>query len=237
LLCVAALLALAGVTLGQNIEAKLSQEAVHLPPRENAFDQLTDIAKWYKTPMGIERVGEDGQVTQGQGGRDFEHRDPTVTVRGLIEEVLKAVPGYRVRVADGVLLIGKPEIMESRRNFLNITIPHYKVSEQSVYGAEFQLRLAIDMTLEPEKYAKGYDGGYGHPPDTLFSPNNLNIDLSDARVREIMSEIIRQNGHGMWVVHLVPARTKPAARFFAQDGWPTPGFEWRFVPLDQPQSR
>ena len=182
--------------------------------------------------MGIERVGEDGQVTPGQGRTDFELRDRALTVRGLIEEVLKQVPGYRASVADGVVLIGKPEIMKSGMNFLNLRIPHYKVSKESVYGAEFQLRLAIDMTLEPEKYARGYGGGYGHPPDTVFSPNNLNIDLSNATVREIMSEIIRQNGHGMWTVHLVPARTKPGAQFFAQDDWPTPGFEWRLVPLD-----
>jgi len=150
-----------------------------------------------------------------------------------------ALPGYQATVAGGVLLISKPEIMESDKNFLNIRIPEYKASNVNVYGAEFNLRHAIDRALQPEKYAgpHGYNGGYGYDPDSILAHTNIDISLSGATVREIMSEIIRQSGHAMWAVHLVPAKTKPGARYFAQDDWPTPEFHWRFVQLDQPQSR
>lgn len=197
-----------------------------------SFEQLVEIAKRYKIPMGIERVDEDGKDSSREQATDRELRVSGLSVLSLIDEILKQIPGYQASVADGVLLIGKPDIMSSARSFLNLRIPQYKVSDENVYGAEFQLRLAIDLTLEPEKYSRGYNGGHGHPPGTVFDVNNININVNNATVREIMSEIIRQNGHGMWSVHLAPANTKPEAPYFAQDDWQISGFQWRFIPLD-----
>jgi hypothetical protein len=239
LLSIALLVAAAAATLGQSIEDKLSQQAVHLPAKAGAFDQLVDIAKWYKIRMGIERVDEDGQDASERPEIGFPSLDQHLTVDALIRVILKTVPGYEATVAHGVLLIGKPEIMESNKNFLNIRIPEYKATNVNVYGAEFNLRHAIDRALHPEKYAgphHGYGGGYGYDPDSILAHTNIGINLSGGTVREIMSEIIRQSG-AMWTVHLVPAKTKPGARYFAQDDWPTPGFQWHFVALDQPQKR
>src|SRR5262249_40306749 len=216
-LCVAVLLATAGAALGQGIDVKLTQRAVHIPTSSGTFEQIADIAKWYKIPMGIERVGEDGQGTSRRLGTDLASRNQHLTVHSLIAEVLKGAPGYRATVAHGVLLIGKPEVMKSDRNFLNLRIPHYQVRIESLYGAEAQLRLAINRTLEPEKYARGYNFGYGYPSGSILSTPNISIDVSGATVREIMSEIIRQSGHAMWTVHLAPAKTKLGARYYAQD--------------------
>jgi len=239
LLSIAVLIATAGVTSGQSIEDKLSQQAIHLPAKAGAFDQLIDIAKWYKIPMGIEHVDEDGKDPSQQPEIGVPSPDQHLTVDALIQEVLVALPGYQATVVGGVLLIGKPEVMDSDKNFLNIRIPEYKASNVNVYGAEFNLRHAIDRALHPEKYVgpHGWNGGYGYDPDSILAHTNIDISLSGATVREIMSEIIRQSGHAMWAVHLVPAKTKPGARYFAQDDWPTREFHWRFIPLDQPQSR
>jgi hypothetical protein len=201
------------------------------------FERLVEVAKRFKIPMGIERVDEDGKDSSLEHAADSEQRSRDRSALSLIEEILKQMPGYQASVADGIVLIARPDIMNSDRNFLNLRIPHYEVSGENVYGAEFQLRIAIARTLEPEKYARGYNGGYGHPPGTVFGINNISIKVDNATVREIMSEIIRQNGHGIWTVHLAPANTKPEAAYFAQDDWPTPGFQWRFIPLDEDQTR
>jgi hypothetical protein len=231
------ILATAAMGLGQGIEAKLSQRAVYVPAGSTTFEQLADVAKGYKIPMGIERVGDDGQDTSRRLAADLGAPNQHLTVRNLIDEILKQAPGYRATVADEVLLIGKPKVMKSGRNFLNLRVPHYQVSNANLYGAEARLRLAIDRTLEPEKYARGWNGGYGNPPGTVFDTHNISIDVSDATVRQIMNEIIRQNGHAMWTVHLVPAKTKRGVPYFAQDDWPTPGFEWLIIPLDQDRNK
>jgi hypothetical protein len=231
-LCIVLLLAAAGAAFAQGIEAKLSQRAVQIPASSGVFEQLTEIAKSYKIPMGIERIGEDGQDASARLRTDIGSRNQRLTVRSLIGEILKGATGYRATVADGVLLIAKPEVMKSDRNFLNLKIPHYQVSNQNLYGAQAQLRLAIDRALDPEKYAGGYNLGYGYAPGSILSAPIISINESGATVRDIMNEIIRQSGHAMWIVHLVPAKTKPGARYFAQDEWPTPGFQWLFIPFE-----
>jgi hypothetical protein len=117
-LCIAALLATPGVGFPQDMEAKLSQRAIQIPASSGAFEQLIEIAKRFKIPMGIERVGEDGQDTSRRLGMEVGPRNEGFTVRSLIGEVLKGAPGYRATIAHGVLLIGKPGIMKADRIFL-----------------------------------------------------------------------------------------------------------------------
>lgn len=219
-----------GAILAQSLSAKLSQKADFIPAASSPKEQLIELAQYYKLPMGIEWI-----YSPDQGVPFISLKAPT-TVKAMIIKIVQQEPGYVLEIKDGVINIGSKSLSANPYDFLNLRVPEYRVDKVNVFGAEAQLRLTIDRTLHPERYLGGSNGGYGYGPDRHdgFDIKNISFSRKQISVREVLDEIIRQNGNALWVVELNPSKTMNEEPFFAQRSHGTDvqtHFAWQLIPF------
>jgi len=216
----------------QGLDSKLAQKADFIPTASSTKDQLIQLAQHYRIPMGVEWVVPSDEI------RLSAPLTAQPTVMEMVNSILEQVPNYKVEIKDGVANIASRSISEDPYNFLNLRIPEFKVEKENVYGAEFRLRLGIDMTLHPERYQYGWNGGYGHgpDPDSKFELKNITFSGENLTVRDILNRIVAMNGNALWVVELAPAHMMKGEPFFAQfaseDNDQT-DFFWQIIPLSR----
>lgn len=222
---------------GQSLDKELQRKVVYVPSGSSPLEQLIDVAKSFKIPMGIEWTGNakkpDGKLTTESNG----------TVRELISSILGQNSNYGLKIEDGVLHISRPIEAQDPKNFLNFKISDYSVQKANTYAAGAALRMKILMQLHPEQFARGWNGGYGFGPDRGdgFDVPNITINAANRTVRELLDMIIRANGNGLWVVRLNPTRLMKKDPFFVQEEIsssrvPVPDFYWRFIPFGKIRS-
>ena len=156
------------------------------------------------------------------------------TVQSLVDEILRGIPGYRAESYDGILHISNPILEADPRNFLNLRISEFVISNASVFDADEMLKLKIEMTLHPERYSGGWNGGYGAPSGHIFNTNNITISDRNLSVREILNKIIVANGNALWVARLSPSKLLQDDTFFPtypDEGVKSPSFHWQFLPF------
>jgi hypothetical protein len=221
------------VTCGQSLESKLSQEALFVPQSNSALEQLLEIAKYYRIPMGIE------WVYQPDAQRSNIPQETRMKVQDLVNAILQQSPGYQAEIRDGVLHVARPELVSNPQNFLALRISDFAMEHGNLFAATAALRLKIHMRLHPERYAKGFNGGYGYgvPREDGFDVNNITFVGHNLTVREILNKIAAANGNALWAVELIPSkgmRNEPffaQGRLFDQTGQPAQDFYWQFIPL------
>lgn len=181
--------------------------------------------------MGIEWVlqSEEKQVKLGV--------DAAPTVPALLRLILQSAPDYSLTVNEGVVNVGDHRYATDSRNFLNLRIGEFSLTNADVYGAEFELRYRIHATLHPERDAGGMNGGYGHgvPDESGFDVKNISFVGKDLTLRNILDRIVLGNGNTLWVVNIAPSRVmKKEERFFAQfDVDQDVDFVWRILPFNR----
>jgi hypothetical protein len=219
-----------GTVRAQSLSSKLSQKADFVPTASSPKEQLVELARHYKLPIGIEWIYAADQPATPLS---FSGQ---ITVMEMIRAILQQVPGYELRIENGVVSITYSSLSANPYDFLNLRMAEYKVNEVNVFGAEAQLRLTIDRTLRPERYVGGSAGGYGYGPDRNdgFDIKNISVSRKQISVRQVLDEIIRQNGNALWIVELNPSQTMKVAPFFAQrshGGDVQTHFVWQIIPL------
>jgi hypothetical protein len=174
----------------------LTQETDFVPQSEGALDQLIEVAKHFKIPMGIEWTesahAQNPPLSLPRGA----------TVQELIVAILLQTPGSQMVLENGVLHIQRSALVDDPRNLLNLRISKFSVKNQNLFAARAALRLAVEMTLHPGEYTEGYLSDSGYPPGHAFDVNNITFHSSDVAVREILDHLIKANGNALWVVLL-----------------------------------
>jgi len=220
-----------GGVVAQEVEAKLAQRADFVPAAQTVREQLVEVAQHYKIPMGIEWVlrPEEKAVKLSAG--------EAPTVLALLNLILQATPPCSVNVRNGVVNVSDSRYAVDSRNFLNLRIDELTLTKANVYDANFELRLRINMTLHPERYAGGWNGGYGYgvSDKDALAINNISFTAKDSTVRDLLDRIVLANGNALWVVNLVPARMMKKEPFFAQfDSDQEMNFSWTITPFNTP---
>jgi hypothetical protein len=213
----------------QDLETKLAQRADWIPSATNVREQLIQVAQHYKIPMGIEWVikPEEKEVKLVVGGAP--------TVMSLLNLILQATPNYSLTVGRGIVHVSDNRYTVDSRNFLNMRIGEFKLTKTNVYDAEAELRLKIRMTLHPERYVGGWNGGYGSGPREENDLNLQNISFSgkNLTVRDILDRIVSANGNTLWVVNIAPTNMMANEPFFAQsDAKQETGVFWKIIPFN-----
>ena len=214
----------------QSLEEKLGTVTEYVPTAIAPVDQLVEVARKFKIPMGIEWVERAGTPTL----------DKTLSsrkryVRELIEEIASVSPEHRVEVDDKLVHIYSPIEVLHPFNFLNISLKSYSVKKADLFAAEDQLRWAIRFTLEPEKYRNGYNGGYGHGANDIFQIPKFTLSCSRVTIREVLNRIALAQGNALWVAMLKSADfdgDEPSWTRTGVDGGDSPvSSAWHFFPL------
>jgi len=218
---------------GQRLQSKLNQ-------RVKAFDsespstvgQLIDFAQRFGIPLGIEWLDDSRESV----APPIHVRN--TTAKRILQQIVQENAGNGFILSGGVVHVFSPRIVGDDRNFLNLRVPHFQVNNESLFGADFLLRVSIIEVLNPR--SGGYGGGHGHgvPRSDTFDIRNLSFSLHNAIVRQILNSIVARQGNALWVVRIKPMQMMANGRFYVQAASATsketaPGFHWEFIPLKQ----
>jgi hypothetical protein len=214
----------------QSLEEKLGTVTDYVPKAITPVDQLVEVARRFKIPMGIEWVEGAGTATPDKTPPSGKR-----SVRELIEEIVSVSPEHFVEVDDGLVHIYSPTEAVHPFNFLNIRLKSYSVKDGDLFAAEDQLRWAIRFTLEPEKYLNGYGSSYGHGTAHIFEIPKFTLSGSDLTIREVLNRIALAQGNALWVARIKSADLEgdePCWRRKGVDGGDLPVTSgWHFFPL------
>lgn len=177
-----------------NLEAKLRCRVDFTPPDKAALDRLIAIAQHYQIPMGIESIAGIKELEA------FPSQAAPATVRELLTQTVWRLPDYQMTVQNGVVNIARPMTAARTDNLLNLVIEEFTVDNEDLFAADYNLRIAIYLTLHPE--IEGYAGGYGHDPDHVFTKRRFNFNSNDLTVRQILDELAKANGNALWIATL-----------------------------------
>lgn len=214
----------------ESLEEKLATETEYVPKATTPVDQLIEVARRFRIPMGIEWVERDSIPAR--------YKTPALekrSVRALLQEIASVSPEHWVVVEDGLVRVYSPSAALHPSNFLNIRLKRYVAKEADLFAAEDQLRWAIRFTLEPEKYLNGYGGGYGHGANHIFQIPKFTLSLSDTTIRDVLNRIALAQGNALWVVTIKTADLSSGEPYWKQDALDGSNLlgtsAWRFLPL------
>ena len=218
------------VAAQDGLEAKLARIPDFTPVRGTVREQLVQVARHYKVPMGIEWAlqSEEKEVKPVVGH--------ALTVMALLNSILQAAPEYSLNVRNGVVHVSYTRYTVDSRNFLNLRIAEFTLTNANVFDASAELRLKIRATLHPELFAGGSNGGYGYgiPDENGFDIENISFSGKDLTVRNILNRIVTSNGNTLWLVNIAPSRMMKHEPFFAQfDADQERGFSWTIIPFNK----
>jgi len=192
--------------------------------------QLIDFAQQLHIPMGIELV----EGTRSQGAQPVHAQN--TTARSVLEQIVKQRQGTGFSVSDGVVHVFDQSISSDSKNFLNLHIPDFRVANETLFGAEFWLRVDIERVVTP--FSGGFAGGHGYgiPRTDTFDKHNINLSVHDATVRQLLDRIVSQQGNALWLVRILPSEMMSNGRFYAQaasrdNKTAVADFRWEFIPL------
>ena len=201
--------------VAQSVREKLAQSTDYRPRSTNADHQLVEVARHFKIPMAIEWLDQTPDAVQPPG-LSFEKG----TVLDLIKAIVARAPQERLIVVDRLVRIFPPSVLNHRFNFLNLQLRRYCVSNESVLGADFEVRVGIDTMLYPREFRYGFNGGYGGGENLLWI-EEINICVNHFSIRALLTEIVAQSGKAAWIAHLNPRELKTQKPF------------WKGVPLNE----
>lgn len=178
-----------------SLNQKLKQKVQFRPKASAPLDQLIEVAKTFYIPMGIE-WSESAKCNGSPAGFRTEE-----TVGELLQTIVRRCPDQTLTVDQGIVHVHSRFARHSH-NILNLRLWRFQIKEGSVYDAEHELRLTIDMHLHPENYTGGYNGGYGSPRDEVLGIPNISFSSRNITIRDVLDRIVETNGNALWVVRL-----------------------------------
>jgi len=215
----------------QSLHSKLAQHVSRFDSENSSTaGQLIEFAQQFQIPMGIgwvERAGESS-------AKPVHARN--TTAQAVLEQIVKQRQGMGFSGSDGMVHIFDQSFISDSRNFLNLHIPNFRVENESLFGAEFWLRVDIERVLTP--FSGGFAGGHGYgiPRTDTFDKHNINLSVNDATVRQLLNGIVSQQGNALWLVRILPSKMMSNGRFYAQaasadNKTAAADFRWEFLPL------
>jgi hypothetical protein len=173
---------------------------------------VIDLAYEYQLPTGIEYLDHEATT------RPIDLQLHDESVRGILVAIIQQTPEYRVSFSEGIVDIYVPKAREDPSNLLNKFIKDFAVAGLDTHDADLQLSCALARELEP---AGGCGGSIALGQ---WGPVKITVHLQNAKVHEILSAIIAQNGKAIWTVMASPEKLSKI-QF---------GGLWHIYPLEPP---
>jgi hypothetical protein len=216
----------------QTLQERLEQQTAFIPQNSSPAEQLIAVAQRFKIPMAIEWLEQKSD--QSKPSLNFKNG----SVLDLIKAIIKQSPEHQLLNEGRILYIYPPSVAAHQFNFLNLRLDNYEVNEESLLGAEFELRISINAKLYPELYKNGYNGGYGSDPDDVFWKKSITFSGNGMTIREILNRIAEENGNALWIVKINSdefAGDKPkwVGVPIDEHGSSPLDSRWRFIPLSE----
>jgi hypothetical protein len=163
---------------------------------------LLRVAGDFQLPMGIEWVNDAGST------RHFANAWHDATPSVILQDVLRAYPGYSSEVRNGVVHVFPAALHGDPSDLLNIRIGTFQVSGQYVRFAAQQLAFRIKQIVVPPDPAKPH--GWGGSFITGKGDWPVTFTLENATVRDVLDKLSVSAALHVWLVVYPgqPAKTR-----------------------------
>lgn len=187
------------------LERKLGSRVEEFTLAEDSLLQaLARVAAEFEIPMGIEL-----EKTPQESGRVFLSWR-RVTLREILESLVKASPNYRLYVNNGVVHVMPRSALSDKRSFLNLPVRELEVKDEFVGLAARRLALQIRQRVSPRPTPPAGSGEAGSIA-TGMGDRRVSFKLENVTVRDALDALIGAADFKVWIVtyaaDLPPART------------------------------
>jgi hypothetical protein len=155
------------------------------------LDSLLDIIYQFQLPTAIEYLDE-GFVL-----RPVHDKLKGSTVREVMNALIGQAPGYRIDFTGGVIQIYSVLARSDPKNLLNISIDKFNVRQLDVQTAGAELFSSVSQKAFHVGSVNSIAGGG-------FHSKKITLEMQDARVYEILSQIVSRSGEAIWCVQHKP---------------------------------
>src|SRR6266481_1388356 len=139
----------------QTLHSKLAQHVSGFDSENSSTEgQLIELAQQFHIPMGIELVERVGESS----AKPIQARN--TSAKAVLEQIVKQKQGTGFSVSDGMVHVFDQSLSNDSKNFLNLHIPHFRAENETLFGAEFWLKIVIEHVLTP--VSGGWAGGHGY---------------------------------------------------------------------------
>ena len=172
----------------ENVRSTMSSWVQKYSLKANSFlEALTTAAGDFTLPMGVEwTVMPDNQA-------EFTHSWDSCTVEQIFSDIVRTQPGYEIHVRNGVLHVLAPKLIPDRQNFLKLRIGRFRVNHEPFEIASAQLHNYLNDIIYEPRGRSGSIASMGNEP-------KLDLDMTNARVEEVLDEIVLASTRKIWVV-------------------------------------
>lgn len=197
-----AVLICAPVCLGQAADAEelLNSPVLNLKVREaNLHLALSKLTNCYRVPIGFEFALTDKEPYRG----NIEAEMRAGTLREALDLIVKQDGRYEWKVMDGVINVyPKTERDEVLAAILETEVKHFSIKKGT---SLFKIRTdivnlpEIKSRLDEAQVDSTVEGFFG----PAFAPagRDFALEVSGARLRQVMNRIIRESAVKYWVVN------------------------------------
>jgi len=138
-------LILSPTTLGQQAQSKLDQQIDDFDSEATSGEeQLIELAQRFQISIGIEWI--DARAKKAA----LPIHVRKTTIREAIRLILQQHPDYEFEVKDGIIHIFPPAFVNDGRNFLNLRIQEFSLSNANLIDASHQLKTSL--SLSPSRF-------------------------------------------------------------------------------------
>jgi hypothetical protein len=188
-------------------------------------DAILRIGKHFELPVGVEWTRDR------QTARSFIFTWRDATVGEMIGSVVKNYPGYSFQARQGVVRVFRQDLLDDKRNFLNLPVPEYFDTRNEISGLTNQrLRSVVQNIVSPRNLPPGAGEG-GSYTSGIVTEKPLTITLRGAIVREALDKLVEASEHKAWVVTFSDTRELTSTGFLRTETRWHPG---PFPDTDQP---
>lgn len=173
---------------------------------------VLELAYEYEIPIGIEFVNREAMT------RPIDIQAQDQTVRALLTSIVQQIPDYHVSFADGLVEIFSSSARDDASNMLNRIVKTFSIKDQDAGIANRELACALARETDASavcvsSIARGQLGA-----------QKITLNLTNAKVYQIVNAIVAQNGKAAWTVIAPPSSlTNPHSNDL-----------WHIYPLEAP---
>ncbi len=170
-----------------------------------SLDAFLSVAGDFKLPMGIEWT----KVTAGDVhlSRSWQGATPSA----ILQDVVKAYPGYELEVSNGVVHVYPATVRGDRGDILNTRIRSFEVQDRFVNDAAHQLARQVQPIMVPPDPNR--KGAWGASIASGSGDQRVTFALQNATVRDVLDKLCLSAGLKVWIVAYPPAPTKTRGGF------------------------
>ncbi|HXH51602.1 MAG TPA: hypothetical protein VNM47_19860 [Terriglobia bacterium] len=163
---------------------------------ENNFPTaLAKVAQDFSVPLGIEWVKLPSDP------KEVKLAWRKATVREILQSVVRARPGYEMKVGNGIVHVLYANAESDKKNFLNIRVRNFRSADEYVAFSKQRLHDIVRSTISlPVPHAGGNLPSEFREVVVSGGEHKATFEIQNGTVRDVMDKMALATDGKIWIV-------------------------------------